>query len=185
MTQQTVDVPALFERAGRQAAATAAAVRPDQLALPTPCAEWNVQQLLDHIAGSASYLHAAVEGRTPQDPKGVAPGEVAKRLDDTLDAVGRPGALETVCRSPLGFDWTVGEAMAGTFMDLLIHEWDLARATGQPTTMDPELAAACEAMFLPEMPERGRAGGLVGPAVPVPPDVGPVERLLCAMGRTP
>jgi hypothetical protein len=40
-------------------------------------------------------------------------------------------------------------------------------------------------MFLPQMPERGRAAGLVGPAVPVPDDASPQERLLAAMGRRP
>ena len=51
--------------------------------------------------------------------------------------------------------------------------------------LDPALVDACVAMFLPDMPERGRAGGLVGPAVPVGPDASAQDRLLGAMGRTP
>jgi uncharacterized protein (TIGR03086 family) len=87
--------------------------------------------------------------------------------------------------SPLGFEWSVGEAAAGTFMDQLVHTWDLATATGQDTSLDPELVEACIAMFLPEMPERGRAGGLIGPAVEVPAGASAQDRLLAAMGRRP
>lgn len=87
--------------------------------------------------------------------------------------------------SPLGFEWSVGHAVAGTFMDALIHTWDLATAIGQDDVLDPELVEACVAMFLPDMPERGRASGLVGPAIAVPASASPQDRLLAAMGRQP
>lgn len=93
--------------------------------------------------------------------------------------------LWRTCRSPLGFDWTVLEATAGTFMDTLVHNWDLAMATGQPADLDPDLVEDCIDMFLPGMPERGRAAGLVGPAVPVADDATPQDRLLAAMSRQP
>jgi uncharacterized protein (TIGR03086 family) len=70
-------------------------------------------------------------------------------------------------------------------MDVLVHTWDLATATGQDPNLDPELVDACVAMFLPDMPERGRAAGIVGPAVDVPDDASPQDRLLGAMGRRP
>jgi uncharacterized protein (TIGR03086 family) len=70
-------------------------------------------------------------------------------------------------------------------MDQLIHTWDLATATGQDSTLDPELVAVCSALFLPDMPEMGRAGGLVGPAIDVPADASPQAKLLGAMGRRP
>jgi hypothetical protein len=70
-------------------------------------------------------------------------------------------------------------------MDALIHTWVLATATGQDSSLDVELVAACTAMFLPDMPEWGRAAGIVGPAVEVPPDASGQDRLLGAMGRRP
>lgn len=70
-------------------------------------------------------------------------------------------------------------------MDVLIHTWDLARATGQDEKLDPDLVDACTAMFLPGMPERGRAAGIVGPAVEVGEDIPAQDRLLAAMGRPP
>jgi uncharacterized protein (TIGR03086 family) len=79
----------------------------------------------------------------------------------------------------------VTEATAGTFMDNLVHTWDVATATGQDGGLDDELVEACVAMFLPGMPERGRAAGSVGPAVAVPPGASAQERLLGAMGQRP
>lgn len=58
-------------------------------------------------------------------------------------------------------------------------------ATGQDAALDPQLVETCIAMFLPEMLERGRASGLVGPAVPVDADAPAQDRLLAAMGREP
>ena len=70
-------------------------------------------------------------------------------------------------------------------MDVLIHTWDLAHATGQDEKLDPSLVKACSAMFLPDMPERGRAAGIIGPAVEIGEDASPQDRLLAAMGRHP
>jgi uncharacterized protein (TIGR03086 family) len=77
----------------------------------------------------------------------------------------------------------VAEAAAGTFMDQLIHTWDLATATGQPTDLDRDLVEVCAALFLPDMPAVGRASGLVGPEILVAADAPPQVQLLAAMGR--
>lgn len=75
--------------------------------------------------------------------------------------------------------------VAGTTLDLLIHTWDLARATGQDDTLDPGLVEALSAMFVPDIPDRGRQIGAIGPAVQVGDDASPQDRLLAAMGRHP
>lgn len=186
MEQAIPDSVALFERATRRADAVIAAVTPDQLGNPTPCREWTVQDLVDHMVGGPAYLLSALAGT----PSAAPPS--ATSIDDYRLGVGRalaglrePGALERTCQSPLNFEWTIAQATAGTFMDQLIHTWDLATATGQDATLDPELVAACSAMFLPHMPEMGRQGGLVGPAFAVSPDASPQDQLLAAMGRQP
>lgn len=161
------------------------AVRPDQLGLATPCSEWTVQNLLDHLGGGAEYLLAAAEGREPVAQAGISAERYRSSVERVLDALAAPGALARMCQSPLGFEWTVGDAVAGTFMDVLIHTWDLARATGQDDTLDPALVHACAEMFLPDMPELGRGAGIIGPAVEVRRDASPQARLLGAMGRCP
>jgi uncharacterized protein (TIGR03086 family) len=156
-----------------------------QLTGPTPCSEWTVQQLIDHMIGGPDYLLSVVAGRAPQPRSGATIGEYRAGVAQALVALHEPDVLTRTCQSPLNFEWTIGQAVAGTFMDQLIHTWDLAKATGQDTTLDPELVATCIAMFLPDMPEIGRAGGMVGPAVAVPDDATPQDKLLGAMGRTP
>lgn len=175
----------LYRAAAQRALAVVEGVRPDQRHLPTPCTEWDTQALVDHLVAGAEYLRAALAGTAPGPVAGATAAGYRARLRDVADAAADPAALARRCMSPLGFEWSAGEAFAGTFMDTLIHTWDLATATGQDATLDPALVEACTALFLPEMPERGRAAGLVGPAVEVGPDASPQDRLLAAMGRHP
>lgn len=180
-----MDPVSLFARATEDAAAVMAAVDDHALSGPTPCTDWTVQELMDHLAGSTRYL---VEGAGSVWPPPTAPvtaaGYRAGRAAE-LAALAEPGALERTCVSPLGFKWAVTQATMGAFMDTLIHTWDLAVATGHDPSLDDTLVEACIEAFLPDMPEQGRAGGLVGPAVDVPLDAGPQARLLGAMGRRP
>jgi uncharacterized protein (TIGR03086 family) len=173
----------LFRRATEHATRVMDAVRPDQLAAPTPCTEWSVQDLVDHMVGSTEYLLASLAGRDPVPPTGTGAADYRTGVARVLDQLAAPSVLERTCTSPLGFEWTVGQAVAGTFMDNLVHTWDLATATGQDATLDAELVAACTALFFPTMPEMGRAGGLIGPAVEVPADAPPQVAFLAALGR--
>jgi|SRR4051794_5153695 uncharacterized protein (TIGR03086 family) len=173
----------LYRCATDRAVAVVAAIRPEQLNLPTPCPDWTVQDLLDHLGGGAEYLRAAATGRGRVPVTEVSATGYRRAVDQVLEDIGVPGVLDRMCLSPLGFDWTVRDAVAGTFMDVLVHTWDLAQATGQDTTLEPTLVGACMAMFLPRMPEIGREAGIIGPAVDVGPDAEPQAQLLGAMGR--
>ncbi len=180
-----MDPITLFELATTHAAAVIDGVRADQLGGATPCSEWTVQQLIDHMIGGPDYLVAAAAGIAPEPRSGASAKDYVAAVSAALNGLREPGTLDRVCMSPLGFEWPLAQATAGTFMDTLIHTWDLATATAQPSTLDPALVDACIAMFLPDMPEQGRAGGLVGPAVEVADDAGPQARLLGSMGRHP
>jgi uncharacterized protein (TIGR03086 family) len=183
--ERTMGPVDLYRAAAGRALAVVEGVRADQLGLPTPCDEWGVQALVDHIVAGSAYLLAAMDGATPEGVAGATAEDYRKRLDAVEAAAADPAALARTCTSPLGFEWTAGEAFAGTFMDTLIHTWDLATATGQDASLDPDLVATCSALFLPDMPERGRAAGIIGPAVAVGPDASAQDRLLAAMGRHP
>ena len=175
----------LYRAATARAVAVAEAVDATQLDSPTPCSEWTVQQLIDHLIGGTEYLLAAVDGREPTPLTRTSSADYRCGVDQVLEALQRPGAMQRTCLSPLGFEWPVSQAVAGTFMDVLIHTWDLARATGQDERLDAGLVEACAAMFLPETPKRGREAGLIGPEVAVGDDASPQDRLLAAMGRRP
>ncbi|HEX9834047.1 MAG TPA: TIGR03086 family metal-binding protein [Mycobacterium sp.] len=185
MLNDTDDPVSLYRTATDHAIAVMNAVKPGHLESPTPCTEWTVAQLIDHLVGGTEYLLSAAEGRAPEQPAAATADDFQRSVADVLTALQLPGAMERNCISPLGFEWPVSQAVAGTFMDVLIHTWDLARATGQDEKLDPELVDACAAMFLPEMPERGRAAGIISPAIEVGDDASAQDRLLAAMGRRP
>ena len=173
----------LFERAATNAAMMVAEVGPDQRGLATPCSEWNVAALVEHMTGGMTYLLTALgrDGAPASRDAGAYRTEVAR----CVDALREPGALELRCMSPAGFEWAVSEAAIGTAMDQLVHTWDLAVAIGADRHLDPQLVEAVVAMFLPQMPEIGRQAGIVGPEVSVPEGASAQDRLLGAMGRRP
>lgn len=175
----------LYRGATARAVAVARGIRRDQLDQPTPCAEWSVQDVLDHLAGGTRFLGAALGADASEPPSPATVDDLAAGFADCLERLDDPNALTHRSMSPLGFEWSGLEATAGTFMDVLVHTWDLAAATGQDRTLDPELVEVCVAMFLPDMPERGRAAGIIGPAVAVAPDASAQDRLLGALGRQP
>ena len=175
-----MDPIVIYERAAMSAAVMAGGVAGDQMTLVTPCPEWDVSALLEHMSGGAAYLMGAIgvpgDGVTWPDPAAVTA---------CAEALRRPGALERRCMSPAGFEWSVAEAAAGTGMDQLIHTWDLAVAIGADRHLDAEVVDAVVEMFLPQMPEIGRQAGLVGPAVLIPAGASVQDQLLGAMGRNP
>jgi uncharacterized protein (TIGR03086 family) len=170
----------MYERAATNAAVMAGRVAGDQMTLVTPCREWDVSALLEHMSGGSAYLMGAMG----------LPGDGVRWPDPAVvtacaEALRSPRALERRCLSAAGFEWSVAEAAAGTAMDQLIHTWDLAVAIGADRHLDEEVVEAVVAMFLPQMPDIGRQAGLVGPAVPVPAGASAQDRLLGAMGRDP
>jgi uncharacterized protein (TIGR03086 family) len=178
-----MDPVVLFEGAATNAANTAAQVLPAQRHAPTPCAQWDVEALIAHMVGGTDYLLGALG--VDAAPTATDDGSYRAAVARCVAALREPGALERRCMSPANFEWSIAEACAGTAMDQLVHTWDLAVAIGADRRLDPELVEACVAMFLPQMPEIGRAAGIVGPAVAVPADASAQDRLLGAMGREP
>lgn len=171
----------MFERAAASAASMAERVGPEQVTLPTPCTEWDVAALLEHMAGGPVYLMDALGGDASQVEGWPAPAAISA----CTSGLAEPGALKRRCLSPAGFEWSVAEAAAGTAMDQLVHTWDLAVAIGEDRTLDAEIAGELLAMFVPAMPDLGRQAGFVGPEVAVPASASAQDRLLGAMGRDP
>ena len=170
------DPVALYRAATDRAIAVVQAVRQDQLKSPTPCTEWTVQQLMDHLVGGTEYLLSAAEHREAAQPADAGAADYRRGVADVLKALEVPGTMEQTCISPLGFEWPVSQAVTGTFMDVLIHTWDLARATGQ------DEATRTGSWRVYARIQR-RTAGIVGPAVEVSDDASAQDRLLAAMGR--
>lgn len=173
--------------------AVVAAVRDEQLGGPTPCADYDVAALVQHVDGlAAAFADAArkdtadsapptVDGALlPEDWRTRTPAQ----LDDLAEAWRDPAA------------WTGTTSAGGVEMDgattglvatneLVLHGWDLARATGQEYVPDDASIAAARgfvAMFSGPGTAEMRAG-LFGPELPAPAGASPFEELLAMAGR--
>ena len=119
-------------------------VSSSQLSDATPCAEWNVGQLINHIVGAQHFFASSVKG---EPVEGEAPdfsaGDYLASFDSgaqmCLDAFKEPGAMDKMITLPFGT--MPGSAFVGlAATDTFTHGWDLAKATGQNTDLAPELA---------------------------------------------
>src|SRR5258706_11965135 len=110
-----LDPVALFERAAADAAAMACRVGSEQRHEPTPCTEWDVEALLAHMVGGTGYLLGALGVEV--GPGGTDEASYRRAVSRCVEALGAPGAVDGRCLSPAGFEWSIGEATAGTAMD--------------------------------------------------------------------
>jgi uncharacterized protein (TIGR03086 family) len=186
---------AAFERAVAATAETVKKVSADQSGAPTPCTEWDVRDLLNHIIGTlwlGEALFTDRPSRNPMEPGGLPAADLAG--DDpaaayaeasaaALAAAGTGDTLTRMHRTPLGE--MPGPGLAGwTTLDILVHGWDLAKATGQAADLDETLAAHVLAFADQAITPELRAPRL-GPAVPVPAGSPVTDRLVAFLGRHP
>jgi len=168
-----------------------AGVRPEQLADATPCRDWDVRLLLNHIiGGNHMFAEVARGGRVEasgemEDHTRPDPGtNYLASAESVLAAWSEPGVMERRCRMPFG-DIPAPAAVSIHFLDVVVHGWDLARATGQDTSIDPDLAAEAldisHGFLSPEL----RQVGAFGPEIPASAEDPLHERLVAFMGRTP
>jgi uncharacterized protein (TIGR03086 family) len=134
------------------------AVQPDQLGAPTRCASWDVRGLINHFVGSALWGAAVLVGDDLAEEDFVA-GDFRVRYDESMQAAlaafGSAGALETTVLLPFG-EVTGADLMGMVTGDQFTHGWDLARAIGHPTDLDPELAEALLVMAKGKVGEESR-----------------------------
>jgi uncharacterized protein (TIGR03086 family) len=165
----------------------------DQLAIQTPCAEWKVRDLLNHITGGATmFAVSAEQGSVPDDLVGQLMG--GDNLGDdfkgawkqasqrALAAFDEPGVMDKTVTLPFG-QMPAGVALNIAVFDVTTHLCDLARATGSALQDDELLEAALamgKQMIGPEM----RVPGVFGPEQPCTDDAPVADRLLAFAGRT-
>jgi uncharacterized protein (TIGR03086 family) len=180
--------------AGERLLAVAANVADDQLSLPTPCAGRTVGQLVGHLVGLTLAFRAAADKDfgplTDTDPDGdgwpdAEPGwreSLGEQVPAMVAAWRSPDAWEGMTRAG-GVDLP-GEVGGLVALDeIVLHGWDLARATGQPYDCDDATAGACMA-FVGGFDEAGTPG-LFGPSVAAGPEASPFDQVLARSGRDP
>jgi uncharacterized protein (TIGR03086 family) len=186
-----MDVITLHSRTVAGFVARVEAVRPDQWEGPTPCTEWNVRQLVNHVVYEDRWTPLMLVGKTiaevgtqfDGDLLGDDPlGATRQAADEAVTSVGELGPAGGVVHLSYG-DEDMTEYLHQLAVDHLIHGWDLAAATGGDTALDPELVATIATWFA-DREALYRGAGAIGPAVPVTAD-DPPARLLGAFGRDP
>ena len=166
-----------------------AAVQDGQWAGPTPCAGWSVRDLVTHVVAGNSLFAAALRGgQPPAAPQGtVMPdaGLLSAYRDSAAGLLGafrEPGALDVMVTVPFG---TVPGVVALhlRITELLVHGWDLARATGQAATV-PDGLAEQELAFsrskLADIPPGQRP---FGPPQPVGGSAPAIDQPAALLGR--
>jgi uncharacterized protein (TIGR03086 family) len=183
-----MDVSTTFQKSANATAAIARGIRPEQLDNPTPCDEWNVQDLINHLTGSLDYFKARGLGEDSGPPQSAPPtpyDETIKRLEAaamaTAAAWRRPGALEQTIKTGAGD--MPGAAMANLALsEMLTHTWDLARATGQRMSADDVdvngVLAGMKQSLKPEARQPAFA-----PELQAPREAPPIDRLAAFLGR--
>ncbi|MFC0627803.1 TIGR03086 family metal-binding protein [Kribbella deserti] len=188
---------ALMPAAAELTTQVVAGVNPEQLDGPTPCPEFDVRTLVNHLGqwtGDRAEKAARKQQPPPLDESYDAIAahggltEWAKVYDEKARAAGRAWAEPSASEGETGLS---GEGkmpasmVAGmVFAEYLLHGWDLAVATGQP--FEPEPPVAEELLNqLQAFAEMARQGGVFGPKVDVPPTASPFHQALALAGRNP
>ena len=153
----------------------------DELDAPTPDDEWDVRALLNHMIDTQQYFAGTARGEDVALPSPLPPSLIGadpaadfeRARQDVLDAFAAPGVAEQS-----------GGALGIAFSDVLVHGWDVARATHQDTTMPDGLAQAAYDTIHGRLTDatRGRA---FKPAIEVSEDASPQAKLLAYTGRAP
>ncbi|AZM78398.1 TIGR03086 family protein [Streptomyces sp. KPB2] len=195
MTHETTTATLDLGPQTRILARLADGVREDRLADPTPCPDLAVRNLLGHLTGLALAFRDAARKdlgpTTDTSPEAsvpdVGPGwreELAKVLGELADAWREPDAWTGMTRAG-GIDLPGAVAGAVVADELVIHGWDLARATGQEYTPDPAALRAAYGLLAAAADESDRDQGMFGPVVAVPADAPLLERAVGLSGRDP
>ena len=164
-------------------------VTPEQITGTTPCASFDVAQLIDHTIGTQHMVTDALQDK-PCNMTGVevARGEQASAFDraaaDAIAELHREGAMDKAVTLPFGT--FSGEKLMGlAVLDTFQHAWDLAKATGQDTDLNAELAESLMGLAAAHMAHapRGEEPAPYGPEQTAPAGAPAADRLAAFLGR--
>ncbi|TDT25937.1 uncharacterized protein (TIGR03086 family) [Streptomyces sp. BK208] len=170
-------------------------VRDDRLGDPTPCPDLAVRNLLGHLTylavafrdAARKDLSATTDTSPGASVPDIGPGwraDLAKALGEVADAWREPDAWTGMTRAG-GIDLPGAVAGAVVADELVIHGWDLARATGQEYAPDEAALQAAYGLLAGAAEESERDEGMFGPVVAVPADAPLLERAVGLSGRDP
>lgn len=169
-------------------------IKPDQLDAPTPCALYDVRGLLNHLMFWGPSLEGAGRKETLPPPAAaeadldITHGDWAsalvEQLERTAAAWSTPEAWEGTTH--MGGPTELPSSLVGgmVVVEIMVHGWDLARATGSRQGWDDDLLRYVREE-IPKSAEQGREMGLFGPEIAVPAGSSVLDHLLGMTGRDP
>ncbi|MFE5081149.1 TIGR03086 family metal-binding protein [Streptomyces mirabilis] len=189
-----IDPRPLYTRATEQIAALVATVRPEQLAGPTPCAEFDVRTLLSHIAGGTRRIAVVGAGGDGMAVRpfldGIEDDRWSAAYDEVRTEVQKSWADDAHLDALVTVPW--GEApgriaLSGYVMEAVTHTWDLSESLGRPLALDPELAEFALGIARRVLPDERRDDEELpfDSAVPAPEGADAYGRLAAYLGRRP
>jgi|SRR5271165_866850 len=184
------DIAGLHAQALDATGRIVAGIPADRWHADTPCDGWDVRALVNHVVSGNLWAAELAAGRTIEDVGDRLDGDVlgadpAGSYDASAKAAAAafraPGAMDAPCA--VSYGPVPGSVYAGhRFLDVFVHGWDLAVATGQDTALDGGLMQACQDVIEPQLEAFRGAGAFAGP-LPVPPGATGQARFLAMLGR--
>ena len=164
----------------------------DDWSAPTPCTDWNVRALVNHVVGEDRWTKPLVDGKTIAEVGDAFDGDLLGKEPKASAIAAADEALTAVAeRLPAGGkihlsygEEDIGEYISQLAADHLIHGWDLAVATGQNRNLDAELVAEVAAWFR-DREDIYRSSGSVNERPESSASGDPQADLLIAFGRNP
>jgi uncharacterized protein (TIGR03086 family) len=179
-----------FERATAHFSDLVEQITDDQWAAATPCTDWDVRALVNHLVYEARWVPPMLKGRTIEQVGDQFEGDLLgadprTAYDDALagarTAVKEPGAGEQIVHLSYG-DTPAHEYLAQLTCDFVVHSWDLARGIGADDRLDPDMVQWVDDIARPQGAML-QASGLFDPPIDVDVDADQQTRLLAFFGR--
>ncbi len=162
---------------------------------PTPCPEYDVAAMVDHLVGAARRAAALGRGEQPATEEqphvelADAPAALRRAGEEAEAAWADDASLTSTVTMPWGETYAGSTLVDMYVAELAAHTWDLAAATGRLGTLPAGPAstalAAARAMMQPGYRDAAGPGSPFGPEVDAPVDATPWERFAAFMGRQP
>ena len=190
MDSVSKQVPELFARAVEANRQRVSALRPEQWQDPTPCDEWDMRALVNHLAGENRWIAAMFSGKIIEEVGNSLDGDLlgddptrafTQSAEAARAAVSSTAALDVTYRLSFG-EFSGWEYATQLFLDHTVHGWDIAKGAGQEATLDPELVEA-SIPVAEEIVGFVGEGSVYGYRQPVGPNAPLQEALLAIVGR--
>ena len=166
------------------------AIGDDQWSAPTPCTDWDVRALVNHLVGELLWMPPLLGGQTIADVGDRLNGDLLgsdprrawnSAVREATHAVAQPGAEDRSVHLSYG-DTPATSYIGEVTADLTVHAWDLARGIGAADQLNPDLVGWIYPQAKARLSPDG-APGYFEPAVPVTGDASEQDRMLALYGR--